>query len=1221
MRTRCLGTTHWRVCALERLFAGSLLLAICAALALPRPALGAPSWESIGPNGGDLLGLEVSPSDPATMYALSFLSVYRSTDSAASWAPIHEPEMGVGLLSLAFDPSNSDHVFVGTATTGVWDSSDAGATWTNCTTGLPAHASEPTLLYPIVSLVSLPNGDLLAGLQQVEGAPDPPAWIYRSTNGCSWTPHDDGVAFEPGSLTQAIAALLSLDSSGFPWAMIYGAGVYRHGANEWVEANGDLPAEAIHGTFLAHDPTLAGHLWLGTERDWIYESWNAGASWSAVNLPVALQQVSPLPLVYDIAIDPSNPDFVYAFAHDASTSGETPIFTASLAQVGGGGGYLSNNGGVEWPLLPIPAFARVAIDPAQSVTTNLSPFGVTTRSKRWYASSYGENNLRTSSDGLETVGTSNTGLASVLVNAVWLHPNPAAPHDRLLLSAAEEGIRLRVDDGPTWDFTKAASSTIYTWSFASDPTDPTLVYYSTGHPARLNTLDRGVYRSSLECLGESCPPAEQLLADVGVWKILSTPLQPHTLYAATQEQGVLASDDRGATWTTMNEGLPLPAGVTDLTLSDLGDPLIAGTRTHNGDITGSPPQPWLVDPAEAGALYRRAGSVWVASPDVTAAVYGLAADPGDASHALAATAAGVYETTDGGATWGLLYALAIATDVLIDPLRPDYYYASSPQGVLRSTDGGGQWHFLPDGLYQSFALSLDIDPRDGTLFAGTLGGGVFQLSPDPNPQPKISVEPAPLLFDVTPVGLAGDVVATLVNVGEANLTVTAINANDPAFSLADTTLPITLTPGSSAPVGVRFSPSSSGIVNATLYVASNDPAAPVFPVSVSGEGRAAIPPTLDLLVNGSRNLSLLASGSSATVTANVSAGDFTGEMADVWLKLVRPDGTIFWLEEGNGWVESVSPIRFRASPIVDASPFLTAGVAGVTMGTYQLVLVLDEGDGVFEGTWITGTTLTFAPSPPAAAVSPASLAFGQVAMGSSAGQGFGIVNSGEEDLVVTGIDIPILELEFITPSPIFPLTVASQSATVVTLRFTPSAEQLYTAAVVIHSNDPTQPNLSVPVTGQGGFTDFPMPNGLLDGADGPLHVDEGELVEFSANLSAGDFAGQDADFWVRRTLPNGTTQWLVEPVGWVTSVTPARYRSAALTEQTPLFTTLLADAPRGQHELFFAIDDNADGAFDATWSDTETLVVPEPSPLLSLIAGGALCCVLRRARQRAVLAR
>ncbi len=56
------------------------------------------------------------------------------------------------------------------------------------------------------------------------------------------------------------------------------------------------------------------------------------------------------------------------------------------------------------------------------------------------------------------------------------------------------------------------------------------------------------------------------------------------------------------------------------------------------------------------------------------------------------------------------------------------YVTSQDAGVWFSTDGGATWSSLNVGLYNEFVTSFAIDPLDNTIiYAGTEGGGVFRL--------------------------------------------------------------------------------------------------------------------------------------------------------------------------------------------------------------------------------------------------------------------------------------------------------------------------------------------------------------------------------------------------------------------------------------------------------------------------------------------------------------
>jgi photosystem II stability/assembly factor-like uncharacterized protein len=74
-----------------------------------------------------------------------------------------------------------------------------------------------------------------------------------------------------------------------------------------------------------------------------------------------------------------------------------------------------------------------------------------------------------------------------------------------------------------------------------------------------------------------------------------------------------------------------------------------------------------------------------------------------------------------GPEGGAIVALAI------DPQTPTTLYAGTYDGVFQSTDGGASWSAANNGLTNTDVQALAIDPQTPTtLYAVTWGGGVFK---------------------------------------------------------------------------------------------------------------------------------------------------------------------------------------------------------------------------------------------------------------------------------------------------------------------------------------------------------------------------------------------------------------------------------------------------------------------------------------------------------------
>jgi len=123
---------------------------------------GSGGWTQGAPFGAAVLDLVVAPSRPSTLYATSFsrkvmfgIALGKSVDGGATW---HLLSMGntpstPGVMAVAVDRSNAQHVFAGRFNAGLWSSNDGGLTWSK-TANIPGfiteivqHPTQPNLLY------------------------------------------------------------------------------------------------------------------------------------------------------------------------------------------------------------------------------------------------------------------------------------------------------------------------------------------------------------------------------------------------------------------------------------------------------------------------------------------------------------------------------------------------------------------------------------------------------------------------------------------------------------------------------------------------------------------------------------------------------------------------------------------------------------------------------------------------------------------------------------------------------------------------------------------------------------------------------------------------------------------------------------------------------------------------------------------------------------------
>ncbi len=676
-----------------------LFLALVAPEALAQDT-GAPVTQGGGPPGGIVVAIAIDPASPATLYAGTIGGgVFKSTDGGQSWTAVNFDLTPTSVFALVLDPASPATIYAGTFGKGVFKSSTGGQSWAAINSGLAA-AVVPALALDVSS-----PGTLYAGTGN---------GVFKSTNsGQSWIAANSGIR---NALVTALAVDPTNPATVYAGTGIPGGsgstGVFKttDGGQSWIPATSGLPLMPLLSvvTSLAVDPSNPDTVYAGTLGG-VFKSTNGGESWTAINSGLEVAEVALTPdltliAVLALAIDPSNPATLFAV-------------------IAGEGIFRSTDGGQSWTAgdssLPEANVWALAVDPSNPATL--------------YAVTAGNGVFKSADEGASWTALS-SGLAGASISGVAIDPaNPAIVY----AASLDGGLRKSLDGGQSWD---PADSGLPTFTFtnapeiralAVDPSNAATAYVASyGSTVSNGVFERtgGVFKSTNG--GQSWTAANSGLEETDIQALAIDPANPATLYAGTGSifgggDGVFKSTNGGQSWTAANSGLPSFAGVPALAIDPANTATVYAGTAFGGGVDA------VFKSTNGGQSWTAVNSGLPSFVSVPA----LAIDPANTATVYAGTAFGggvdsVFKSTNGGQSWTAvnsgLPSFANVLALAIDPANTATLYAgtgSGGDGVFKSTNGGQSWSTVNSGLASPSVRVLTIDPNSpAMLYAGTSDG-------------------------------------------------------------------------------------------------------------------------------------------------------------------------------------------------------------------------------------------------------------------------------------------------------------------------------------------------------------------------------------------------------------------------------------------------------------------------------------------------------------------
>lgn len=332
-----------------------------------------------------VLSLSLDPDVPRTIYAGTNDGVVKSTDGGDSWNVVNRGLVNTFVFALTLDRVTPTTLYAGMDEPEIFRTTDAGESWILKNSGLPDNVSVQAVaidaITPSVVYAGLFGGGVFRStdggeswsaanlgltspfVQALSTDPVTTGIVYAATTAGVFKSGDGGATWIKNALSVNVRSFAI--AANIP-RVIYAAtafGVFKSfdGGDNWFSFNGDqdrlpdsqpqvLAIAPIAPTIPTMEPSV---VYVGMQAAGVFKSTDAGKNWKPANAGLTNTAIRAL------AIDPSNPDVVYA----GTGAG---VFKS----VDGGGSWVAVDAG-----LTNTAIRALAIDPVVPSIVYAATFG------------------------------------------------------------------------------------------------------------------------------------------------------------------------------------------------------------------------------------------------------------------------------------------------------------------------------------------------------------------------------------------------------------------------------------------------------------------------------------------------------------------------------------------------------------------------------------------------------------------------------------------------------------------------------------------------------------------------------------------------------------------------------------------------------------------------------------------------------------------------------
>jgi photosystem II stability/assembly factor-like uncharacterized protein len=591
--------------------------------------------------------------------------------SAGQWKALG-PDGG-DVRSLAHDPRNPDHIYLGTSTGSIFLSEDGGRNWARY-----AHlgtGDDYVLDHIAINPQDPKNIFVAAWSVENQQAGD----FFRSSNG--------GKTWEniPAMHGKSIRAMAIAASD--PKVVVVGAldGVFRskNAGDTWERMSPAAHGEIKNIESIAIDPKNPDVVYAGT---WhlAWKTDDGGASWHKINKGMIDDSD-----VFSIIVDYSNPSVVFASACS--------------------GIYRSDSGGDLFRKLQgIPFSARRTRVLKQDPSNPNTVYAGTT-----------EGLWKTTDSGKTWKHVTNS---EIVVNDVMIDPRNAS---RVMLATDRSGVMASEDGAQTFTASNHGYAHRYVTSILADKSDPNSILVGVVNDREWG----GVFYSQ-----DGGQHWLQKSTGLGGRDVFSLKQSSNGDLVAGTNKGIFFLARNASAWQPINTILTEKVSYKPAKKGTKGKPVATKTSTRSvldakvNDIEFSSTR-WLAATSVGLFSSTNQGKSWTGGPVMGKSDF--VAVEGHENMMAAATRTNVLVSTDEGATWKQGSLASYVTSIRTVTIAPDgQIMVASREGAFRSSDSGATWEHMVNGLPDKNISSISYDPSNKRLLATSMATGVVFESRD-----------------------------------------------------------------------------------------------------------------------------------------------------------------------------------------------------------------------------------------------------------------------------------------------------------------------------------------------------------------------------------------------------------------------------------------------------------------------------------------------------------